>query len=460
MFRLNFFYSFLFFFIFGACKTTQPVRPMEHYNTEEREKSFSTINIPIKIDKNALQKSINIQLGDVLYEDSTMQDDDLMIKAIKHEDIEIEIFQDEIKYSVPLDLWIKYGLTLFDVEAEGKIALNFTTKYRIQENWHLETLTEIEDYDWIQRPVIKTGIVNLPIKFIANIVLDKTKAMITEAIDEQVKNSLDLAAQMEDVWKQMKFPQLISEEYKTWIMMNPERISMTPLKIDADTIETTIIITSEPEIHIGDQPRMKMGKPLPNFVYTNFREDHFSMTLGTQISFKEAERLSKENMVGETYTFGRRSVTIEDMELWGQGNKLVINTKLSGSYQGNIYFIGKPKYNARKNKIELTNVEFDFSTQRVLLKSASWIFKGQLKKKVQENLDFYLDYNMEEMKKMVQAEMNGYEITEGVKMFAELSELNVSNVYLSTEAINVKVDLKGKLRVEMNNFLTEEVEKE
>ena len=110
-------------------------------------------------------------------------------------------------------------------------------------------------------------------------------------------------------------------------------------------------------------------------------------------------------MQGETFEQGKRSVTIEDIELFGQGEKLVVNTKLSGSYNGNIYMVGKPEYNQKKNSIDIKNLKFTLETRNFLLKSAGWLLRSTVKKKIQENMDFLLEYNMAEIEKQMQEQL-------------------------------------------------------
>ncbi|MEK7254359.1 MAG: DUF4403 family protein, partial [Bacteroidota bacterium] len=123
--------------IFWACKSPQPARPEEFYDAVNLEPEPSVIHIPIKIYKSELQQSINQQLGDVLYEDKNLSDDGLMLKATRRENVTLEIDNQQIKYRVPLNLWVKKDLTLTDVEAEDSLALEFSTRYNIKPDWSL-----------------------------------------------------------------------------------------------------------------------------------------------------------------------------------------------------------------------------------------------------------------------------------------------------------------------------------
>ncbi|MEK7256416.1 MAG: DUF4403 family protein, partial [Bacteroidota bacterium] len=351
-----------------------------------------------------------------------------------------------------LNLWVKNDLTLTDVEAEGSLALEFSTRYNIKPDWSLETKTEVSGYKWIQQPVVKLGFADLPVTSIANLVLNQTKKELSKGIDEEVAGLFDLKKEIETAWKEMHDPVQLSEEYKTWLLLNPQSISMTPLKANGNFVEATVIVVSKPTISLGEKPTTPQVSRLPPFQFGSVAGDDFTMYLSTEIPFKEAERLSRQNMVGEVFTQGKKQVKVEDIELFGQGNKLVVNTKLSGSYNGSVYFTGKPVFNADKNKIEMQEVDFDFTTQKTLLKTASWLFKGTLKKKVQDNLNFFLKYNLDDTRQMIQQELDNYQIAPGIAMKGNLEELNLSHVYIAADAIKVRIGLKGKLNLEVKGL--------
>lgn len=437
---------------FAACKTTKPVRPTEKYDTTTMEKATSVIKIPVRIDKNELQTSINQQLGETLYEDNDMSDDDLMIRAKKQRDITLDIGDGELLYQVPLDLWIKKGTFLGSVEAEGQLVLDFKTGYKISEDWSLETLTEVIGYDWTKRPVLKLGIVDLPVQFIANQVLKKTKNLISQTIDEQVQKQLDLKTQVNDAWKKLHEPILLSEEYKTWIVFNPESIGMSPLRTDKDTIESTIVFKSNPEISLGQKPPAPAFQPLPNFAFQEAKDGGFTLFLNADVALAEAESITKKHLIGEQFSYGSQYVKIEDIELYGSGKDLVINLLLSGSYNGNVYAQGEPKYNKRKNEIELDDLDFDFSSKRFLMRSMSWLFKSNLKKRIHQELNFQLGENLYLAQTMIQEQLKSMELTKGVTLKGNLHEMFISRVKIVPEALKVEVALKGNLLVDVKGI--------
>lgn len=436
-----------------SCKSTQPTRPMERYDALTEEERTSVINIPVRINLLELEKSLNQQLQGTLYEDNDMNDGDkMMMRAEKVDDVKLQMEGQTIKYQVPVKVWVRYNAGITKLEAEGEIAMNFKTDFDIDADWNMETLTSIETYEWLKQPRLRVAGMSLPVGFIADIILKRSKTVITESIDQQVQENFSLRKMVEDVWKQMFDPVLISPEYNTWLLVNPQNIGMTSLVTDDNAISSVIVVESLPRVSLGERPEAMNATDLPPFVFRDTTLNDFVIRIRTDVPYEEAERLAKQELLGETFSEGKRSVTIEDLELYGQGNKLIVNTKLSGSYNGSIYLTGRPIYNPQKNVVDIKDLDFTLETRNFLYKSAAWLLKGTLRKRIEENMNFLLQYNLDELKNQLQAQLDRYPITQSIVLDGELEDLNIQDAFLSTEAIRVDVALVGRVNVQVNGL--------
>lgn len=440
-------------FLFQACKTKQPVRPDEYYDTGSVESLTSTISLPINISKFELEKNINQQLGDVLYEDNDMRGDGLKIKATKNDDIKIEVEGQQVKYLIPVDLKVAKDLAITIVEGEGALAVEMVTAFNISPDWDFSTSTQITNYKWTKTPLIRTALGNLNVTGIADEFIGQFKNEITSTIDQELKSMFDLKKEVERAWKEMQQPFLISDEQPSYLLFSPQSIGMTPLTTRDGAIQSTVVVSAQPKLLFGEEPWNEQATQLPDFqMLESTEKDNFEVKMSSSIPFSEAQKIAKENMMGETFEFGGKKVKVEDVELYGQGSRLVVKTNLSGDYQGDVYLIGKPAYNNRKNKIELENVEFDFSSKKVLMKTASWLFKGPFKRRIQDELDFHLSENLEGTKELIQQELKEYELASGIQLRGNLNDLSISNIYINTNGINVQVGLDGQLNLEINGL--------
>ena len=442
----------LLFLSFMACKTMQPIKPAESYSEIVENVPMSTINVPVKVQIKDIETVLNNKLNGVIYEDKDLNDDGLMIRATKSQPIRFSAEGTQFKYRVPVKVWVRKKIPLSSVDAEGEIALNFLTTYMIQPDWSVLTKTELVNHEWIKAPVLKTGLVDINIRAIANPLLNRSKKELVSSIDDQLSKQFDLRIPLRDAWNQLQNPMLISEEYRLWAKLTPASITMTPIKNVNGVLESVIGVEALTDVTFGTQPRFRPNTPLPPFKTGVTGKDDFNVRITTEIPYNEAERMVRQFIVGETFSSGKHKVTVTNIDIYGQYNRMVINTTLTGSYKGNLYLTGVPVFNIEKNRVEMTGLDFELQTKNFLLKSAKWLFNSLLLKKLQQSLVFPLDDNITMIKNNVQNELKGYKVSNNITLHGEIATLQVEKVYLTPEFIKVDLLSNGKLDVDISGF--------
>ena len=433
--------------LFMACKTPKPpFRPEASYN-DMVDNKISLINIPLKINLNQLEALINRQLQGVLFEDSDLQDDGLLVRATKNDDIKINLSGDSILYQVPLNIWIKKSTALADVEATGALRINFNSIFAVDPDWTLHTVTQISGHEWIQKPKASLGILSFPVESIANRILRNSYKTIEIAIDNQVSQELNLKNLVNDAWEALQHPVLISEDYQAWLQVRPLNLGMTPLQVQDSFVIATLVAETYADVAVGGFGLSYAPEPLPPFAFRTEANKDFNLYLKTIIPYTEAEKLAKEQMVGETFEQGKRKVTIEDIQLYAQNDKLIIDTKLSGSYNGDIFLTGVPVYDPNKKILELADFDYELKTQNFLHKSLSFLFKKGFKKRLSNALEFPMEDYLTEIQDSVQSQLANYEIQPGIYLRGEVEKIEVSSTSLNRTGIVVSVDSKGVLEL-------------
>ncbi len=426
---------------FGGRKASQ-------YSTmESNSLDTSLIVIPVTIKKGELEKTINNNLPAVLYEDSSTADDGLAFRASKRDSVEIEISDDTIRYKVPLNLWFRKSLAITSVSGQGALRLDFKTHFFIDPEWNLNTQTQISSYQWLEKPQINIGFTSIPVTPIVDYFLEQSKDQIAASIDTLIRDQFSLRQNIETTWKELQQPIFLSEEYNTWLLLNPKELRVSPIRNTEDSLVIKAFASATPRIFVGPQPPVSAPLQLPAFEYREPPSERIALKVKTAVAFAEATRISKMNMAGETYDFGKRKVKVEDILITGKGNQLSVRTTLSGSYNGDIVFVGKPEYNLKRNQIRIEKLEVDFSSKKSLFKTAAWLFKGKLKKEIENTLNSYLEDYITELYTELEESLKHYELAPGIILTGELGEVELSKLYVSTDAINFQIALDGKTMV-------------
>jgi hypothetical protein len=208
------------------------------------------------------------------------------------------------------------------------------------------------------------------------------------------------------------------------------------------------------DVTFGEKPGFRSNTNLPNLRYiaANDTINDFQVRIATDVPFPEAERLAKNIMIGQVFESGKNKVKIEDIHLWGNNDKIVVNTRLSGSFVGQIYFIGKPVFNAVKNQVEMTDLDFHIDTKNMLYKSASWLFQGTIRKKMRDAMAFPVAENMKVLRQQIQSSLTHYEMKPGVLLTGSVDTIRVDDTKITPTSIRVNLYSKGKINLDVKGM--------
>jgi Domain of unknown function (DUF4403) len=435
---------------------------MENYNLSTTVAStVSFVHIPVRWSQSDIEQMLNNQITGVLYEDMSLDADGLKIKATKSRTLKIRLDGMSMTYKVPVQLWIFKKLLetkltgVRGIEAEGEIALTFKTVLQIQPDWSLQSKTELVGYEWLKNMAVKTGLGNLDVKYIANVVVDRTKMELTKGIDASIKQSVDLPSRMNDVWKMLQNPVKLDETYPFWLKLTPQTVSVTALSAAGDELTAMVSASGATEAFMSEtQPSLNENLSLPNFELSTdiLTKDDFEINLVADIPMKEAEAMAQKMSVGQSIALGGQTVKITSLKLLGQNNQLIVNAGFAGNYSGNISLIGTPVWDATTTTLRLDNVNYQLNDINFLLRSALWLFDGVIAKKVKEKTVFPIGSKLSEIKVTVNEKLQNYVLNTFTTINGLVEHLNIHQLEITPEGIKIYAQATGKIGVQISGL--------
>jgi len=446
--------------VFQSCKTTQLAteKPAEKYTAFRFEPKPSTISLPVEIKVPALEALLNRQLTGLIYEDNSLDDnggDNIMVKAWKKENIKLAFENGQFMYRIPLKLWIKagwkfdqLGITLSDYrELNAEIALKFHTSAVVNKDWTVTTVTVSDGYEWLSKPTLKIGPVDLPITFIADLIIKYNTKTINSAIDDGLKQSLDLKTTAKQAWIELQKPMLLSEEYGIWLRISPKTISAMPISGGKGLIKHTSTIQGIAECFTGKQPPSIINPVLPDLITTSKLNDDFWANVVSYIGYPYLDSITRSMLINTSYTFGKKTIKINDVTIYGNESKMIIATDVSGSINGKLYFSGTPIYRTADSCIVLKDLQFSIQTKNILLKSASWLANSGIEKMINKNMSYPIGVDLRDTYDMMVESLKKYELGEGFYMNGNLAGMEILQPVLVPGGIVAPVTIKGKVRL-------------
>ena len=461
----------------SACKvkTAYPPVPTK-VAAVQANRPLSTINLPVSLEIEDLQDAVNKQFKGVLYNDNSFEnnnDDNLILKVTKIADFSISAKGDKITIVAPLEVYVKGRLkkdffSMFDQdfgidkskEATFKLDVVVNTKLNLNQDWDIITKSEA-GFQWREQPYLELGPVKIPIGSIIETVVNTQIADINKKLDNEITKNIKLKPMALQFWNQLQNPIVVSERYQTYLKIVPEFISMSTIKSDGKKIDVNLGFRSDIAVITGYKPEPVELRPLPKLQLQSRVDSTFNLYFNANVSYAFATEYAKKEFVGKEMQFdnGLQLVTINDMNFFNNGDKigmmLDINALLKNGifkkkFKGVIYALGTPYYNDSTQTLSIKNFEFDIKSRDALVGTAEWLLKNNLRKKIEEKLNFPMKEQLEKAQKVADESLNNAKIP-GMKLKGKVDSIKPQSIKLSEENIQLIIQSTGRLNVLLNS---------
>lgn len=452
-----------FLLLTASCATVKIDKPVESYLQEAVSPQPSVIGFSADARLADIQAELNRSFSGLVYEDNSLDDnggDNLMVKAWKQGDIQLTMRGNTIIYRVPLRLWIKagfktnkLGFTLSDYrEASGALALMFRTAVSLNPDWTLSTQTETTGYEWLTEPVVKVAGINVPVKFVADLILQKNLRTLSSTIDESVKEFLNLKPYALEAWKSLNQPLLLNEEFRVWLSMKTTGFYASPIMAKDGVIKIHTGLRTVIETRVGVKPAAGPPGPLPNLKVGEEAGDRVVINASVDIPFAEINSHAAQYLGGQTFTQGKRSVKVESVNIYGSNGKMVAEARLSGSFRGTVYFKGVPAFNPMDSTLILRDFDFDLSTRNVLVKSAAWLYQGGFRNMIARQMVWPLAPEIRTIFGEANRQLRNFRLADGVFLRGQLERFSVDDILLTPDGIRPYLSAEGKINIHFSSF--------
>lgn len=464
-------YLLLLIIVSSACQqptqnTSQPNAPKALYQHTrmdvQNEKHRSVVNIPVDISMADVAKQINLQVQGLIYEDNSFEDDNrdnFKTKVWKRAPIIVEARDSLIYYTVPLKIWAEKAYTVMGISGsqstEFQINLKFLTRFEIKPNWEVTTQTASAGFDWITKPNIRVAGMEIPITGLVSSKITENLGSISKAIDDNVSKNFIIKPYVIEAWNLIREPRMLSEEYRTWLVVTPTDIIMTPLDIQNGHIKANIGIKGFTQTIMGDKPIIKPIIDIPPLSLSNQVPQGFQIGIIGTLPYDEAAKWANQQFNGKKYEFrdGKYQIEVLGIDIYGHNESLVIKADLKGDINGTIYMKGIPYYDANQKTVSLKNLEYDLSTQNFLIKTANWLLQGTFAKQLEKQFVFPIAPQIEEAQNSIKQQLNYRKVAKGIEFRGQLDALEPDQIYLTQSAIIALIVAKGKINVRIEGLL-------
>jgi hypothetical protein len=435
--------------IFFACIFLQL-----HGHAQENLEVKSQVSLPIEISFKKLEDITNASLPKDLYKDTSYEDnenDQLKCSVYKNGAIKITpVKANLLKIDVPLKVWIAKGigtLGYYNYQSTNfQMVMSFYMAYNIHSNWTLVTKTVKNGYTWIQKPTLNIKGVEIPITKLVELILDNKQQDYANLIDNQIRNHIVIKKDVATIWAKMSEPTMVSEEYKSWLVIKPIQINCLPISSNATALNLKFVVDIIAATYVGNLPTPNPTE-LPAFKISNSSSDQFSLYTSVYLPYSEATAIAVKSIQNREFTFqdGKYKVKVEDITISHIDSNILIETQMSGSFNGKLSITGIPYYDTIRQSIRLRNLDYNIQTRNILHKVASWLFDKKILTKLHENFEIPIADNLNKTKLTTESALN--QEKNGLKISGKIRAIRPYVVQPVDDNIILIILTEGNLKV-------------
>ncbi|MFL9834454.1 DUF4403 family protein [Chryseobacterium terrae] len=420
----------------------------------------SSITMPVTIPLSEISNMINASVKDVIFQDDSYTDNDndqFKVKVWKTRPIRlVGDANQNIFIEVPLKIWAEKGIGTLGVytyqETTFETVMYFKTALSFKNNWTVSTFTQPMGFKWVKKPVLDFGKIKIPITSLVEKSLKEQQYNFSKTIDQQMSSQLNFQQYAVLAWNAFSQPFNISEQYNTWLKITPINVNITPLKFYGNQIDTNIGIDIFSETFTGTKPEASQPvKAVMNFNFIPLLANQFLLQTTANIPFSEATNIAKKTFLNKEFDIRNSKVKITDIKVYGEANRIMIETDTEGYVKGTAFISGIPVYDETKRKIVLSDTKFKLRTSNILQKLATSLFKGKIVKMIEDEYGIPTDELETSSKKSIEEAFNK-EYYKGLKMTGKVFNLKPHQILLNDSGITAVIDTNANLKFTLKGF--------
>lgn len=449
--------------LFSSCATTSKITALKPEPDDASplvyENTPSFISIPIAIKLQDIENQTNKFMNGLIYEDNTIEDDDIEMKIWKLAPISIKNTDGKITTVLPLKTTVKYrigtdklGISLYTVR-EFNLNGNITLVSDVAlSNWKLNTKTEFKSLDWNESPTTIVMGKSIPITYLINPTVKLFKSKIERKIDEAIEKSMDFKPNVLDALEKICTPFQMNEAFESWLRIVPIELYATDAKFKKETITLEMGLKCNMETLIGQKPVTKFDRNKIVLKSVTQMPDKISANIVAVSSYQDASKIITKNFAGQEYGNGSKKVTVQNVSIWHKNGKMVIALDLLGSINGTVYLAGYPQFNETTKEIYFDQLDYVLDTKSKLLKTANWLAQGMVLRKIQESCRYSIQPNLEEGKQNMMKYLKNYSPMPGVFVNGTISNIQFQKIQLTNKAIIAFIKVNGAVDVAVDGI--------
>jgi hypothetical protein len=403
-------------------------------------KVSSNVNVTLEAATDDLARRLNLLVGAELYKGST-KITGLTTVISRSGPIVIGAANDYIHLTFPVAMTLNYG----SFKAPSvPLTLKFRMGARITPDWKIAADVHYLGLSDLVTEKIGIGPLSIKPRSIVDGLTQPLQQVLSDLITKKINDTFSLKAQIAKAWQAAQKPVLLNKNFSTWLKITPRSVMLYPLYARDNLVKLSFGLETYSELAVGPEPAHAAATPLPALQQGRSGDHTFRIVFNTDLYYRDLLAIAKPLLLNRELGSDGRSVILHDLDIYGNGDRLVIRVVTSGSLEGTFYLTGKPSFDPASNVFTVTEVDFDMATQSLLLQSADWFLHGTIREIIREKLNVNLTQKLEEARETARKAMTQVRLTDQLTLNGSVKTVKFNDVLVQKEKLAIQVYTEGE----------------
>ncbi len=430
----------------------------------------STITLPLSLDYDALQATIQEKVPQVLLDE---QDREVAARirvdahAERSGDVGLRLVDDALRFILPVDVKVevyrkrvggKRGVTLGTIQASLLVRVDVQPK--LGQDWSLE-LSPVVSHRWKKTPTFKSGPVQLDLEERLDKLLAPKWKEVQAKIAERLAEQQPVRQRVEQAWTQLAQPRKTRENPEMWLRFTPSALYASDPVLGKDALGITVGARGLLVGSLGEALGAVHPGPLPARG-TPPRSSGARLAIPLLLDWDSLGAMAREKLEGGRYQTqlpagaGEASATLVELtDLYPSGESLALGLVLAlespaGDLEVRTWLMGRPAMDVASQTLTIEDFAYAASSGNSWIDAAHGAIAEEIRVQLSQRLSFPLGDQLNQLRSELNQALAKGRSRKGMSLTGKMDEISFSGVRLTDQAIEVDLLLSGRLSLSTN----------
>lgn len=434
----------------GVSKNTRSLiaeQPRDESFRTGMKKEPSSVTVTVETTARDLAASLDRMTPRELYKGATTTRG-LSATVLRNGPIGVSAADNFVYLTLPVAVTLSSNLGFGTFEAPKLTpTLTFKIAASVTPEWQVNAQVSYQGVSDLMAEELKIGPLAIKPRGIVDGLTQPIQKLVSDQISRKLNEKFPLKAQVARVWTAAQKPILIDRKYSAWLKLTPEEVLLYPFSARNNLVKLSVGLRSVAELNVGPEPPAGTPVPLPSLKLATGGDRSFRVALNTDLSYRELLAIASPLLLNKELGSDGRSVMLTEMNLYGNGEHLVVKVVTKGSVEGTFYLTCRPRFNPETNIFSVEDVDFDMQSQSLLLHSADWLLHGVIRSKIQEKLNMDLTQRLSQARDMATRALTGVKLADNVLLTGTVRTIKLNDVMVQRDKLTVQLAAEGETAI-------------